>query len=228
MKSILCAIKLYLIVDAGLWYTHLSHVEYGPTATSFAALPFHQRCLTVYFFGAAGYATIYVQYTLLSIVCVMSGFSEPKRWPDLFGKWRDAYTIRRIWGYVFHSVCIELFIWLHPFSMVWHQILRRVSMVDHPTCSQYLLHISNSRAGCRRLLRPPFDFLAALGYHPMCNSSWALDSPLAFTFWATSPPAQTSLTLLHSSSSCSLSQSCLRTSSSRRSTVVGTLRSPLG
>ncbi|TFK98870.1 hypothetical protein BDV98DRAFT_627845, partial [Pterulicium gracile] len=103
MKSILCAIKLYLIVDAGLWYTHLSHVEYGPTATSFAALPFHQRCLTVYFFGAAGYATIYVQYTLLSIVCVMSGFSEPKRWPDLFGKWRDAYTIRRIWGYVFHS-----------------------------------------------------------------------------------------------------------------------------
>ena len=25
---------------------------------------------------------------------------EPSAWPDIFGSWRDAYTIRRFWTYV--------------------------------------------------------------------------------------------------------------------------------
>ena len=37
-------------------------------------------------------------HSVLSIVCVGIGLSDPEEWPPLFGQWREAYTVRRFWG----------------------------------------------------------------------------------------------------------------------------------
>ncbi|KAI5980474.1 hypothetical protein EDC04DRAFT_2860389 [Pisolithus marmoratus] len=37
-------------------------------------------------------------YTLLAVIAVGTTLHEPRLWPAPFGKWKDAYTIRRFWG----------------------------------------------------------------------------------------------------------------------------------
>lgn len=56
------------------------------------------------------YAALSLYHTLLSIVAVAAG-DEPARWPSLFGDIRDAYSLRRFFGYAYLSqswvgVCI--------------------------------------------------------------------------------------------------------------------------
>lgn len=72
------------------------------------------------------HAMVNAQYFALATVSISLGTSLPEDWPDVFGKWSDAYTLRNFWG----SVCISatLICWhsLIPNSKVWHQNLRRV------------------------------------------------------------------------------------------------------
>jgi hypothetical protein len=49
-----------------------------------------------------------VGYTVLAIISVSAHIYEPWEWPPLFGYWKDAYTVRQMWG------------------KVWHQMLRRI------------------------------------------------------------------------------------------------------
>ena len=46
--------------------------------------------------GVAG--GIALGYNLLSATMVTIGFSLPRDWPEIFGKWSDSYTLRRLWG----------------------------------------------------------------------------------------------------------------------------------
>ncbi|KAF8626963.1 hypothetical protein AX15_004617 [Amanita polypyramis BW_CC] len=46
-------------------------------------------------------------HRLLSLILVHARYLKPRDWIPLFGSWREAYTIRRFWG------------------RVWHQMLRR-------------------------------------------------------------------------------------------------------
>jgi len=70
-----------------------------------------------------------IAHTSCSIVFVASGLSTPDSWPDTFGKWRDAYTLRRYWGYSV-SLCSDFhLLTLFLYSRTWQQFLRRVSLV---------------------------------------------------------------------------------------------------
>ena len=51
------------------------------------------------------YTTVTIKYKIVSIISVLAGFSEPREWPDFFGSLFDAYTVRRVWGYVLLSSC---------------------------------------------------------------------------------------------------------------------------
>lgn len=42
--------------------------------------------------------TIAMQYSLLAATFVALGISPPRDWPELYGRWSDAYTVRRFWG----------------------------------------------------------------------------------------------------------------------------------
>ena len=39
-----------------------------------------------------------ILYNVLSLICVGTGMAKPEGWPDTFGDWSDAYTVRRFWS----------------------------------------------------------------------------------------------------------------------------------
>ena len=41
---------------------------------------------------------IALRYLLLATVSVGAGFSQPRDWPEVYGRWADVYTVRRFWG----------------------------------------------------------------------------------------------------------------------------------
>ncbi|KZT51241.1 hypothetical protein CALCODRAFT_477393 [Calocera cornea HHB12733] len=44
-------------------------------------------------------------HSLLAGVCVLLGISKPSHWPNLFGGFQQAYTVRRFWGRAWHQLC---------------------------------------------------------------------------------------------------------------------------
>ncbi|PCH37570.1 hypothetical protein WOLCODRAFT_146721 [Wolfiporia cocos MD-104 SS10] len=48
-------------------------------------------------------AALAVQYFLSAAVTVALGIYDPRDWPDVYGRWSDAYTVRRFWGRVYHQ-----------------------------------------------------------------------------------------------------------------------------
>ncbi|EMD37121.1 hypothetical protein CERSUDRAFT_115035 [Gelatoporia subvermispora B] len=72
--------------------------------------------------GAFTYASMALPYHILAAGHVALGFSGSKDWPDLFGEWSDAYTVRRFWG------------------RTWQQMMRRwITTFGKSTCA--FLHL---------------------------------------------------------------------------------------
>ena len=57
-------------------------------------------CMLARVVNAYGHTRIW--HRGFAMVCVATGMGngDPEMWPDLFGRWADAYTVRRFWGYV--------------------------------------------------------------------------------------------------------------------------------
>ncbi|TFY61676.1 hypothetical protein EVJ58_g4371 [Rhodofomes roseus] len=51
---------------------------------------------------------IAMQYSLLAAIFVAFGFSLPRDWPDIYGRWSDTYTVRRFWGRTYHQMLRRL------------------------------------------------------------------------------------------------------------------------
>ena len=41
-----------------------------------------------------------MQYKVLSIICILLGYTEPEDWPPAYGSYLEAFTLKRLWGYV--------------------------------------------------------------------------------------------------------------------------------
>ena len=52
--------------------------------------------IDVRFGSVIGMVTI--QYSLFATVLVVTGLSQPRDWPEIYGRWADVYTVRRFWG----------------------------------------------------------------------------------------------------------------------------------
>ena len=44
------------------------------------------------------WAIFNIPYCWLSLALVGAGIHDPKDWPDTFGDWSNAYTVRRFWS----------------------------------------------------------------------------------------------------------------------------------
>ena len=82
-------VHLYLRANPGL-----------TTTLSIASRGYILRCLNIIAFCGLVYGFLHCYCCLLAVVAVATNISEPYTWPYPFGNWKDAYTIRRIWGYV--------------------------------------------------------------------------------------------------------------------------------
>jgi len=71
----------------------------GPE-TYLAAVPLLRRVPYVLAWSIGTGASAGAIHNVVALVCVGLGYSSPTLWPDLWGRWRDAYTVRNLWGYV--------------------------------------------------------------------------------------------------------------------------------
>lgn len=72
----------------------------GPE-TYLAAIPLLHRPPYVLGFALHLAGAFNVLYGTLAFVCVGLGRSSPTLWPSIWGHWGDAFTLRKLWGYVF-------------------------------------------------------------------------------------------------------------------------------
>jgi len=68
------------------------------TAQPFAEQTLLWRSWCILQFMAMTVPGLTMMYLSLAVASVALGLSEPADWPDLIGKFGDAYTVRRFWG----------------------------------------------------------------------------------------------------------------------------------
>ena len=71
----------------------------GPE-TYLAATPFLLRVPYILAFGVMMVGGFSSLHNVMALVCVGLGRSSPTLWPDIGGRWEDAYTLRKFWGCV--------------------------------------------------------------------------------------------------------------------------------
>ena len=74
----------------------------GPE-TYLAAIPLLRRLPYVLSYGLMIETLLRTVYSGMALVCVGLCHSSPTLWPDICGRWEDAYTLRKLWGYVCRS-----------------------------------------------------------------------------------------------------------------------------
>jgi len=71
----------------------------GPE-TYLTAIPLLRRVPYILAWSIGTGASMSAIHNVTALVCVGLGNSSPTLWPDIWGRWGDAYTVRRLWGYV--------------------------------------------------------------------------------------------------------------------------------
>ena len=72
----------------------------GPE-TYLAAVPLFRRVPYALAFALWTAIPIQIIHNVGALVIVGIGCNSPTLWPDVWGRWRDAYTLRKLWGCVF-------------------------------------------------------------------------------------------------------------------------------
>ena len=81
-------------------FDHRLHDPTDGPETYLAAVPFLRRVPYVLSHAIATGASMSATHDAAALVCVGICHSNPTLWPDIWGRWGDAYTLRRLWGYV--------------------------------------------------------------------------------------------------------------------------------
>ena len=83
----------------------LAHVIYitNPVLSLKSKLPFGDlpllfRYTGVLGFALHGYSSLVILHACMSVFAVGLKLSEPSEWPNFFGRWGNAYTVRKFWG----------------------------------------------------------------------------------------------------------------------------------
>ncbi|KAG2144538.1 membrane bound O-acyl transferase family-domain-containing protein [Suillus clintonianus] len=95
------AAKHILCFNIALFY--MRHEPAYQSAAAFASQPFVPRLLNCGAFLVLQYCMGAAVYSLIVALIVSCTSSEPSSWPEMCGKWEDAYTIRRFWGRTWHQ-----------------------------------------------------------------------------------------------------------------------------
>jgi len=82
------------------------YVWYNPACSSvtLGTRSYVARCADTIAFIGLTYWALNACYFAMAAGSVALGLHEPRMWPDLFGSWRDGYTVRRAWGRTWHQI----------------------------------------------------------------------------------------------------------------------------
>lgn len=76
------------------------HVSTHSLKSVLAAAPLLRHVPYVLAFGVMTAACLNAAHNVAALIFVGIGHSSPTLWPDVWGHWGDAYTVRKLWGYV--------------------------------------------------------------------------------------------------------------------------------
>ena len=107
-------------------FDHRVHDPADGPETYLAAVPLLHRVPHVLAWAIGTATSISATHNVMALVCVGLGRSSPTLWPDIWGDWRDAHTVRKLWGYI------------HSRTFHCHQMTRHV-LGEHGTksCDRY-------------------------------------------------------------------------------------------
>nr|A0A6S6QLX9.1 RecName: Full=Acetyltransferase ple2; AltName: Full=Pleuromutilin biosynthesis cluster protein 2; Flags: Precursor [Rhodocybe pseudopiperita]BCI98770.1 putative acetyltransferase [Rhodocybe pseudopiperita] len=100
LQQLVTGARHYLICDLVSLYSR-SPVAF---AEPLASRPLIWRCADIAAWLLFTTNQVSILLTALSLMQVLSGYSEPQDWVPVFGRWRDAYTVRRFWGRSWHQL----------------------------------------------------------------------------------------------------------------------------
>jgi len=83
-------------------FDHRAHDPTDGPETYLAAVPLLRRVPHVLAWAVGTATSVSAAQNFVALLCVGIGRSSPTLWPNIWGSWRDAYTVRKLWGYV-HS-----------------------------------------------------------------------------------------------------------------------------
>jgi hypothetical protein len=106
-----------------------SHLSRDSTFRLLAAAPILRHAPYVLAFGVMTAVCLSAAHNFVALIFVGLGHC-PTLWPDVWGNWGDAYTVRKLWGYV-HSGTLRF---PDPFTYTyvrrtWHQQMRPVRRI---------------------------------------------------------------------------------------------------
>lgn len=90
-----------LLIDIAQTYQRLNPLFgiSGKDAPSTGSQGYLLRCLNIMScLVRAPYGMLNILYHTVGIVSVTLHLTAPEDWPDVFGRFADAYTVRRYWG----------------------------------------------------------------------------------------------------------------------------------
>lgn len=119
-SQLLWMIYYFILFDVARIHSHQNPC-FGIQGPSFTAFGWGWQT-TVWVYIVSVYCTMSGLYAAASIVSVATGIDQPRDWPHLFGTLRNAYTVRKCWG------------------RVWHQMLRRI-FTSHSNFLAKALHL---------------------------------------------------------------------------------------
>lgn len=87
------------VCESFIIWNHL-FARTGNQALSITSQGSIMRCLNIIAMIGSEYGRLNMQYLLVAMISVSLGLAYPQDWPDLFGRWTDAVTVRQFWGLV--------------------------------------------------------------------------------------------------------------------------------
>ncbi|KAF5390808.1 hypothetical protein D9757_004427 [Collybiopsis confluens] len=80
------------------------------------------------------YASLKGHYSIVAFVAVFSGYSTQEDWPNLFGSWGDAWSVKNVWGKVWHQM------YRRQYTTIAKSIITKLYI--HPrSVLSYLIHL---------------------------------------------------------------------------------------
>ncbi|KAI6044228.1 hypothetical protein EDC04DRAFT_418929 [Pisolithus marmoratus] len=92
----------YLLFEAVTLYENCNPVFLSKAPVT--SQGYIMQCLNVAAFPCQLYAGLTCIHCALAVLAVGTNLDKPQAWPQFFGHWKNAYTIRKFWGKVWHQM----------------------------------------------------------------------------------------------------------------------------
>ncbi|KAI6111862.1 hypothetical protein EDD16DRAFT_1606446, partial [Pisolithus croceorrhizus] len=92
----------YLLLEAATLYTRCNPVFLSEASVT--SQGYVLQCLNVAAIPCQLYALLTCVHCTLAVLAVGANLDEPQAWPQPFGHWKNAYTVRKFWGKTWHQM----------------------------------------------------------------------------------------------------------------------------